>query len=219
MWTAKCSLCIFHKKKNLKYGRNDWKVHTTIIKHFFFRRFSSLCNFFLCVAGKILCTARSLDTWALCMNKKKIIIKEVWGNEKKRQQNVNKLMYIASTIEICDFILIPQLPLFIPTLLSLLGVNLTPFGIFFLIFNFFFCLWSIVPVGCRWIREHWTHKQLLDNFQEFCWNFSHYLLKKWPNFSLKNQVFLTVEEVGRVLNLSVGFKSFKVSAEVFFWRV
>lgn len=99
--------CVYFTKKKFIYGRNDWKVHTTIIKHFFFDDFHLFAIFFLCIAGKILYTARSLDTWALCMNKKKSSSRR-FEVTKKRQQNVNKLMYIASTIEICDFILIPQ---------------------------------------------------------------------------------------------------------------
>jgi hypothetical protein len=69
---------------------------------------------------------------------------------KKRQQNVNKLMYIASTIEICDFILMPHLIapylFFFDVTIVLLGVNLTSFGIFSRIFLIF----SVHEALCPW---------------------------------------------------------------------
>lgn len=83
----------------VEHPEDDWKVHTTIIKNIFS---SAIYDFhlFCCLALNLFRefflfhSIQSWTTWARERGRKCYIESTmvVWGNEKKRQQNVNKLM-------------------------------------------------------------------------------------------------------------------------------
>ena len=130
MWTAKYSLCIFHKKK--LYIRQKWlKSPHNNNKTFFSPIFISL-HFFVCCRKNSVYRTFTGHMSALHEQKNSSSQKEVWGNEKKGSRMwiswcTLHLLSKSVTSYSCPC-------LFFLTLLSLLGVNLTPFGIFLVFF-------------------------------------------------------------------------------------